>query len=200
MPHNLHAQRRPELWGLLDYFLNAIHPSAEKPSLEIIPISDQVKYMPFVVLNCDFNCYIKARCRRTLLRPANRRMSSSLWVRHLWGKLAILLQRGNAAILANSVPDFPAPVIEGKYWDHCRWAHWASALDPPGHSSWLHRWQVLWKRCFIRANLSHRKISVSPKRQGLSCTTSTLNCGVYWCPFSISLWYFTLAVYLLFHK
>ena len=36
-------------------------------------------------------------------------------VRHLWGKLAILLQRGNAAILANRVPDFPAPAIDGRY-------------------------------------------------------------------------------------
>ena len=35
-------------------------------------------------------------------------------VRHLWGKLAILLQRGNAAILANRVPDFPAPAIDGR--------------------------------------------------------------------------------------
>ena len=36
-------------------------------------------------------------------------------VRHLWGKLAILLQRGNAAILGNRVPDFPAPAINGRY-------------------------------------------------------------------------------------
>ena len=36
-------------------------------------------------------------------------------VRHLWGKLAILLQRGNAAILANRVPDFPAPAIDGRH-------------------------------------------------------------------------------------
>ena len=28
-------------------------------------------------------------------------------VRHLWGKLGMLLQRGNAAILANRVPSFP---------------------------------------------------------------------------------------------
>ena len=36
-------------------------------------------------------------------------------VRHLWGKLAILLQRGNSAMLANHVPDFPAPAIDGRY-------------------------------------------------------------------------------------
>ena len=36
-------------------------------------------------------------------------------VRHLWGKLAILLQRGNAAILGNRVPDFPAPAIDGRH-------------------------------------------------------------------------------------
>ena len=34
-------------------------------------------------------------------------------VRHLWGKLSLLLQRGNAAILANRVPAFPAPEVDG---------------------------------------------------------------------------------------
>ena len=35
-------------------------------------------------------------------------------VRHFWGKLGMLLQRGNAAILANSVPlpSFPAPYVD----------------------------------------------------------------------------------------
>ena len=41
-------------------------------------------------------------------------------VRDLWGKLAIVLQRGNAAILANRVPEFPAPAIDGSHWDHWR--------------------------------------------------------------------------------
>ena len=36
-------------------------------------------------------------------------------VRHLWGKLGILLQRGNAAILANRVTSFPAPAIDGQH-------------------------------------------------------------------------------------
>ena len=36
-------------------------------------------------------------------------------VRHLWGKLAFLLQRGNSAMLENCVPDFPAPAIDGRY-------------------------------------------------------------------------------------
>ena len=36
-------------------------------------------------------------------------------VRHLWGKLGILLQLGNAAILANRVPSFPAPAIDGQH-------------------------------------------------------------------------------------
>ena len=36
-------------------------------------------------------------------------------VRHLWGKLGMLLQRGNAAILANRVPTFPAPAIDGRH-------------------------------------------------------------------------------------
>ena len=36
-------------------------------------------------------------------------------LRHLWVKLAILLQRGNAAILPNRVPDFPAPAMDGRY-------------------------------------------------------------------------------------
>ena len=156
------------------------------------------RYMVLKFLSCLQFQYQTASIRKLLVRwcrmlkTANRRMSSSwrnhsvggtrwmwrgleqhlLWVRHLWGKLAILRQRGNATILANSVPDFPAPVIEAKYWDHCRWAHWASALDAPEDSRW----------------------------QGLSCTTITLNCGVYWCPFSMYLWCFTLAVYLLFHK
>ena len=35
--------------------------------------------------------------------------------RHLWGKLGMLLQRGNAAILANRVPTFPAPAIDGQH-------------------------------------------------------------------------------------
>ena len=35
-------------------------------------------------------------------------------VRHLWGKLGMLLQRGNAAILANRVPSFPNPAIDGR--------------------------------------------------------------------------------------
>ena len=39
----------------------------------------------------------------------------SVTVRHLWGKLGMLLQRGNAAILANRVPTFPAPAIDGQH-------------------------------------------------------------------------------------
>ena len=34
-------------------------------------------------------------------------------VRHLWGRLGILLQRGNAAILCNRVPSVPSPVVDG---------------------------------------------------------------------------------------
>ena len=34
-------------------------------------------------------------------------------VRHLWGRLGILLQRGNAAILGNRVPTYPATHIDG---------------------------------------------------------------------------------------
>ena len=34
-------------------------------------------------------------------------------ISHLWGRLGILLQRGNAAILANRVPDLPAANIDG---------------------------------------------------------------------------------------
>ena len=33
-------------------------------------------------------------------------------MRHLWGKLGMLLQRGNATILANSVPSFPGPYVD----------------------------------------------------------------------------------------
>ena len=32
---------------------------------------------------------------------------------HLWGRLGILLQRGNAALLANRVPGPPDPAIDG---------------------------------------------------------------------------------------
>ena len=34
-------------------------------------------------------------------------------LRHLWGRLGILLQRGNAAILGNRLPTFPAPAVDG---------------------------------------------------------------------------------------
>ena len=34
-------------------------------------------------------------------------------VSHLWGRLGILLQRGNAAILANRVPALPGAIIDG---------------------------------------------------------------------------------------
>ena len=34
-------------------------------------------------------------------------------VSHLWGRLGILLQRGNAAILGNQVPALPEPQIDG---------------------------------------------------------------------------------------
>ena len=34
---------------------------------------------------------------------------------HLWGRLGVLLQRGNAAILGNRVPTFPGPTIDGTH-------------------------------------------------------------------------------------
>ena len=34
-------------------------------------------------------------------------------VSHLWGRLGILLQRGNAAILGNRVPMLPHPNVDG---------------------------------------------------------------------------------------
>ena len=34
-------------------------------------------------------------------------------ISHLWGRLGILLQRGNAAILGNRVPALPDPNIDG---------------------------------------------------------------------------------------
>ena len=34
-------------------------------------------------------------------------------VSHLWGRLGVLLQRGNAAILANRVPALPGAIIDG---------------------------------------------------------------------------------------
>ena len=57
------------------------------------------------------------------------------WTVCLWGKLAVLLQRGNAAILGNRVPDFPAPAIDGRHWDPQR-VPWAAAfIGPWGFSS-----------------------------------------------------------------
>ena len=34
-------------------------------------------------------------------------------ISHLWGRLGILLQRGNAALLGNRVPAYPEPEIDG---------------------------------------------------------------------------------------
>ena len=34
-------------------------------------------------------------------------------LRHLWGRLGLLLQRGNAAILGNRLPTHPAPPVDG---------------------------------------------------------------------------------------
>ena len=34
-------------------------------------------------------------------------------VSHLWGRLGVLLQRGNAAILVNRVPALPGPITDG---------------------------------------------------------------------------------------
>ena len=34
-------------------------------------------------------------------------------LRHLWGRLGILLQRGNAAILGNRVPSYPTATMNG---------------------------------------------------------------------------------------
>ena len=34
-------------------------------------------------------------------------------ISHLWGRLGILLQRGNAALLGNRVPAYPEAVIDG---------------------------------------------------------------------------------------
>ena len=36
-------------------------------------------------------------------------------VSHLWGRLGVLLQRGNAAILANRVPALPGAIIDGLF-------------------------------------------------------------------------------------
>ena len=36
-------------------------------------------------------------------------------ISHLWGRLGVLLQRGNAAILANRVPALPGAIIDGLF-------------------------------------------------------------------------------------
>ena len=35
-------------------------------------------------------------------------------ISHTWSRLGVLLQRGNAAMMANRVPSFPAPPIDGR--------------------------------------------------------------------------------------
>ena len=49
--------------------------------------------------------------QETRLRHTGQEESEA--VHHLWGRLAILLQRGNAAILGNRVPNFPLPQVDG---------------------------------------------------------------------------------------
>ena len=33
---------------------------------------------------------------------------------HIWSRLGVLLQRGNAAMMANRIPSFPAPATDGR--------------------------------------------------------------------------------------
>ena len=53
----------------------------------------------------------------------------------------------------------------------------------------LYRSQIQRKRCFIRVNLPHSERPLNT-RQGLACTTSTLNYAVYWCPYVVYTWWF----------
>ena len=53
----------------------------------------------------------------------------------------------------------------------------------------MYRSQIHIKRCFIRVNLPHSERPLNT-RQGLACTTSTLNYAVYWCPYVIYTWCF----------
>ena len=55
--------------------------------------------------------------------------------------------------------------------------------------------QIQRKRCFIRVNLPHSERPLNT-RQGLACTTSTLNYAVYWCPYVIYTWCFYCCHYL----
>ena len=62
------------------------------------------------------NFWLVAPCwgeggQETRLRHTGQEESEA--VHHLWGRLAILLQRGNAAILGNRIPNFPPPQIDG---------------------------------------------------------------------------------------
>ena len=58
------------------------------------------------------SCKEVERLRAALARQSGQEEEKA--VRHMWGKLGMLLQRGNAAILANRVPSFPAPPIDGQ--------------------------------------------------------------------------------------
>ena len=35
-------------------------------------------------------------------------------ISHTWSRLGVLLQRGNAAMMANRIPSFPAPATDGR--------------------------------------------------------------------------------------
>ena len=35
-------------------------------------------------------------------------------ISHTWSRLGVLLQRGNAAMMANRIPSFPAPDVDGR--------------------------------------------------------------------------------------
>ena len=67
-----------------------------------------VAFLPIVVGSC-MDHLIKA-CALFILAGQEEEA-----VRHLWGKLGMLLQRGNAAILANRVPSFPPAAIDGMH-------------------------------------------------------------------------------------
>ena len=47
----------------------------------------------------------------TLARHTGQEESEAIG--HLWGRLGVLVQRGNAAILGNRVPSMPDPLING---------------------------------------------------------------------------------------
>ena len=71
-----------------------------------------IAFLPMVVES--FGGWHKREVRKlgaALARHTGQEESEAIG--HLWGRLGVLVQRGNAAILGNRVPALPDPLIDG---------------------------------------------------------------------------------------